>query len=112
MGEAMTFDGYQRASARTINTALNYHDQLANAGLGISDEAGEVAGLVKKMLFQGHPANPIKIASEMGDVLWYLALLATTMGFSLGDVAAANVKKLEQRYPCGFSREDSVNREE
>ena len=106
----MTFDAYQRASARTINTALNYYDQLANAGLGISDEAGEVAGLVKKMLFQEHPANPIKIADEMGDVLWYLALLATTMGFSLGDVAAANVKKLEQRYPRGFRPADSINR--
>ena len=106
----MTFDGYQKASARTINTDLDYQDQLANAGLGISDEAGEVAGLVKKMLFQGHPANPVLIADEMGDVLWYLALLATTMGFSLGDVAAANVKKLEQRYPRGFRAADSVNR--
>lgn len=106
----MTFDQYQRASARTINTDLGYQDQLANAGLGISDEAGEVAGLVKKMLYQGHPANPIKIANEMGDVLWYLALLATTMDFSLGDVAEANVKKLEQRYPKGFSAADSINR--
>jgi len=106
----MTFDQYQRASARTINTDLGYQEQLANAGLGISDEAGEVAGLVKKMLYQGHPANPIKIANEMGDVLWYLALLATTMGFSLGDVAEANVKKLEQRYPKGFSAADSINR--
>ena len=69
-----------------------------------------MAGLVKKMLYQGHPANPIKIANEMGDVLWYLALLATTMGFSLGDVAEANVKKLEQRYPKGFSAADSINR--
>lgn len=106
----MTFDQYQRASARTINTDLGYQEQLANAGLGISDEAGDVAGLVKKMLYQGHPANPIKIANEMGDVLWYLALLATTMGFSLGDVAEANVKKLEQRYPKGFSAADSINR--
>ena len=106
----MTFDQYQRASARTINTDLGYQDQLANAGLGISDEAGEVAGLVKKMLYQGHPANPIKIANEMGDVLWYLVLLATTMGFFLGDVAEVNVKKLEQRYPKGFSAADSINR--
>ena len=96
----MTFDAYQRASARTINTALDY----------ISDEAGEVAGVIKKMLYQGNPADPIKIADEMGDVLWYLALLATTMGFSLGDVAAANVKKLEARYPKGFRPEDSIDR--
>lgn len=106
----MTFDAYQRASARTINTDLGYQDQLANAGLGISDEAGEVAGLVKKMLYQGHQANATKLADEMGDVLWYLALLATTMGFSLGDVAAANVKKLEARYPKGFRAADSIGR--
>lgn len=106
----MTFDGYQKASKRTINYALPHHDQLANAALGISDEAGEVAGLVKKMLYQGHQANATKLADEMGDVLWYLALLATTMGFSLGDVAAANVKKLEARYPKGFRAADSIGR--
>ena len=111
MGEAMTFDEYQRASARTINTTLSQTDQLANAALGISGEAGEVAGLVKQALFQEHQLNPIKVASEMGDVLWYLALLATTMGFSLGSVAEANVKKLEARYPKGFRAADSVNRE-
>ena len=39
-----------------------------------------------------------------------LVLWATTMGFSLGDVAAANVKKLEARYPKGFRPEDSIDR--
>lgn len=106
----MTFDSYQRASARTINTDLGYQDQLANAGLGISDEAGEVAGILKKALFQEHGINAAELVAEMGDVLWYLALLATTMGFSLGDVAAANVKKLEQRYPKGFRAADSIGR--
>lgn len=67
MGEAMTFDEYQRASSRTINTALSQGDQLANAAMGISGEAGEVAGLVKKMLFQEHQLNPIKVARQLQD---------------------------------------------
>ena len=58
---SLSLDG-QLEYSRTINTDLGYQEQLANAGLGISDEAGEVAGLVKKMLYQGHPANPIKIS--------------------------------------------------
>lgn len=108
----MTFDAYQKASARTINYSLNHQLQLANAALGISDEAGEVAGIIKKVLYQDHPLDAVKLADEMGDVLWYLALLATTLGFSLGDVAAANVAKLEKRYPKGFRGEDSVGRSE
>lgn len=62
----MTFDAYQRASARTINTDLGYQDQLANAALGISDEAGEVAGLIKKVLYQEHPLDAVKLTDEMG----------------------------------------------
>ena len=37
------------------------------------------------------------IASEIGDVLWYCAVLADDLGISLGKIAADNEKKLAKR---------------
>lgn len=106
----MTFAQYQSACARTANPDLDANDALANAGLGISGEAGEVAGEIKKVLFQGHQIDVEHLVSEMGDVLWYIAALSTALGVSLADVASANIAKLRGRYPSGFRPVDSVQR--
>lgn len=93
--------------------ALTYseRDELT-AGLGIAGEAGECADLVKKNLLHGAPRNAEKMLLELGDVLWYLAMLAARYGFTLQDVADANVEKLCKRYPPDgrFSTAASVAR--
>ena len=48
----------------------------------------------------------------MGDCLWYLADIATTLEVDLSTVAAANIGKLVRRYPDGFSPERSINRDD
>jgi NTP pyrophosphatase (non-canonical NTP hydrolase) len=53
-----------------------------------------------------------KLRNELGDVLWYVATMASDLGIPLSDVASANVDKLRKRYPEGFSVERSVNRDE
>jgi NTP pyrophosphatase (non-canonical NTP hydrolase) len=80
------------------------------AGLGIAGEAGEVADLLKKHLGHGHELDREKLKKELGDVLWYTARIAMHFGFGLEDVARANVAKLRQRYPAGFSTEASKRR--
>jgi NTP pyrophosphatase (non-canonical NTP hydrolase) len=52
------------------------------------------------------------VRDELGDVLWYAAVLAHLAGVSLEDVATANVTKLQARYPAGFSNERSQGRAE
>lgn len=105
----MDFNQYQEAATRTANP----HDNaLANYGLGIAGEAGEVADLIKKYVFHGHDIDREDIKKELGDVLWYLSNIAETANISLEEIAIANIEKLKRRYPEGFNKEASVNRSE
>jgi len=54
--------------------------------------------------------NIAEIAEELGDILWYIAALATTLKLDLGEIAQQNIKKLKKRYPEGYSDERSRER--
>lgn len=75
--------------------------QLCLGGLGLAGEAGEFADHMKKVVYHGQELDPEVAKKELGDVLWYLAFAARTIGSSLQEVLEANVKKLEARYPGG-----------
>lgn len=105
----MTLNEYQRLAALTMfPDGGNF--PLVISGLGIAGEAGEVADQIKKEVGHGHPADVEKIEKELGDVLWYLADIATRYGLALNRIAQRNIEKLQQRYPEGFSSERSINR--
>lgn len=89
---------------------LNQRDRIANWALGLAGEAGEAANKIKKVLYHGHELDLTEITRELGDVLWYVAVLATELDITLEDVARENVAKLERRYPNGFSSYDSQHR--
>ena len=110
--DGMTANDYQRAALRTAS-GMNYedHGMLMNGILGLCGETGEVADLVKKATFQGHELDKEKLCEELGDVAWYLAVASHAAGFTLDQVLQGNVEKLKKRYPNGFSKERSVNRD-
>ena len=103
----MTANEYQKAAMRTASGRCY---DIANAAMGISGEAGEVTDLVKKAMFQGHDLSREKVVEELGDLMWYVALMAELIGVTLEDVMVANVEKLWRRYPDGFSERASVHR--
>lgn len=105
----MTGKEFQVAAMRTASS-IKTTDLLLNGILGLNGEAGEVADLVKKSLFQGHDLDYEKLADELGDVLWYVAITAQGIGLDLDQIMAKNVHKLWQRYPDGFEAERSINR--
>lgn len=105
----MTLDEYQQLAARTIGTRTPT-DQLANMAMGLAGEAGETADMLKKHLFHGKPLDQDELVKELGDVMWYVAGMATAIGASLDDIATRNVDKLRKRYPDGFSAEASAKR--
>ena len=107
--EAMTIEQYQQAAARTATGKCR---DLANAGLGLTGEAGEVADIIKKHLYQGHDLPRDKIVEELGDLMWYVALTASLIGVDLKAVMQVNIEKLWRRYPNGFRPEDSVHRKD
>lgn len=73
--------------------------------LGLAGETGEVLEKVKKVVRDhgGVVKSEVKeqLKKEMGDVLWYLAQLATELDLSLGEIAKSNIEKLESRLERG-----------
>ena len=97
------FNAYQRMAAKTAI----YPDEhrIMYPALGLAGEAGEVANKVKKLIRDGPDGRPDdwreQISSEIGDVLWYCAALATDLNLTLGMIAAQNEKKLSARKDAG-----------
>lgn len=104
---------YQVEAARTLTIEKDAKEaQLAVMGLGLAGESGEVIEMIKKHVGHGHALEQGKLQKELGDVLWYIAALATLTGLDLDEIAQANIDKLRARYPVGFSHEASRKRGE
>lgn len=106
------FDDYQSRALRTLPTGLSHKDMLNLGALGVCGESGEAGDVVKKYLFHGHELDRLKLQIELGDVLWYVAVLCHALGVNMSDVATGNVDKLKRRYPEGFSPTASRERTE
>jgi NTP pyrophosphatase (non-canonical NTP hydrolase) len=107
--EQIGFNDYQQSAMRTANKECK---NIANFGLGLVGEAGEVVEVIKKHLFHGHELDKDKLVKEMGDCVWYLALGCEILDVSLEEVINKNINKLKERYPNGFSFDKSINRKE
>lgn len=111
----LDFDTYQAES----RTTAQYPDMGRNPlfpTLGIAGEAGEVVEKVKKVwgVQDGvYTADDRRaVAKELGDVLWYMAQLATELHLSLQDIACMNIEKIRQRQRTSTIYGDGDNREQ
>lgn len=96
----MEFDEYQRAAMRTARDP-QAPDEFMHLVLGLVGEAGEIAEKVKKWV-RDKDSDPALLdrddmAAELGDVLWYAAVLANYLDLSFDDVAERNIAKLADR---------------
>ncbi|MCU1538650.1 MAG: hypothetical protein JWP82_3001 [Humibacillus sp.] len=96
----MDCDDYQRAALRTARPR-DAPDEFMHLVLGLVGEAGEIAEKVKKLV-RDQESDVARLdrddmAAELGDVLWYTAVLANFLDLSLGDIAQRNVDKLADR---------------
>lgn len=103
-------DSYQTLALTTANREGTAKTRLPNWSMGLAGESGELIDILKKHVYHGHALDMEAAKKELGDVLWYVAVLASELGFKLSEVAEANIEKLEKRYTNGFSREASINR--
>jgi len=113
MSTNLTFSKYQTISSKTSGAHQGLYGldaRLAVACLGLTGEAGEVGDYIKKVVGHGHRLDKEVVAKELGDVMWYVAEICSALKLDMGEVASGNVKKLERRYPDGFSKERSINR--
>lgn len=114
--DRLTANDFQRAAMRTVSEEnrdkFDGHGPLLDAALGLGGEAGECLDIVKKALFQGHELDREHLIEELGDVAWYLAFFCDVLHLTLEEVLQANIDKLKARYPDGFDKARSINREE
>lgn len=97
-------DDYQRLSRQTWSLIKTDH-AIVYPTLGLANEAGEVAGKVKK-IFRDRGGNISEedrdaLKQELGDVLWYLAQICTELDLALSEVASTNLAKLLSRVERG-----------
>lgn len=86
--------------------------RLDHGAAGVGSEAGEIAEHVKHVRFHGKALDKEHLIKEAGDLLWYLAEMATGLGTTLEEIADRNVAKLRARYPEGhFTVGRSENRD-
>lgn len=92
----MKFSDYQTEAKKTAVYPQGEWKGVYYTALGLAGEAGEVANKIKKHIRDG-VLNFDDIADEVGDVLWYCAMLAHELGYDLGTIAENNVVKLSSR---------------
>ena len=109
----MNFSDYQKLSRRTAGYPAIGHPIIYPV-LGLANEAGEVAGKIKKIFRDKGgvigEAEREALKAELGDVLWYIAQVCTELEIPLDDVAETNLAKLLDRQARGKIRGDGDNR--
>lgn len=122
--DRITFNQYQlRARATAIYPKIKIEQSDGSwsdavgwvyPALGLADEAGECLGKIKKLIRDKRglvgDLDRIAIKKEMGDVLWYLAQLATEFEEDLGSTAMDNLEKLGSRKERGVLGGSGDNR--
>lgn len=100
----MNFNEYQNKALKTAKYPVIGHGVIYPT-LGLANEAGEVAGKIKKVFRDKGgvigAAEREALKSELGDVLWYLAQVCTELEIPLEDVAVHNLEKLYSRLERG-----------
>ena len=107
------FTTYQKKSRRTWSRVKLDH-AIVYPTLGLVNEAGEVAGKVKKIFRDKNgiisDKDKTAIQGELGDVLWYLTQICTDLDISLQEVAEKNLQKLDRRLKAGTLKGEGDNR--
>jgi NTP pyrophosphatase (non-canonical NTP hydrolase) len=101
----MNFNEYQKLALRTNLAKEDKFKELMQHVLGLADEAGEVQSIFKKWIrdqdADSSKLDTEKIKKELGDVLWYIAVIAHDLDIPLDDLAETNIEKLSSRLDRG-----------
>lgn len=115
----MNFNEYQKLAKRTDTSSLKeekklFGNLLTYPTLGIAGESGEFADKIKKVFRDKRgkldDATKQNLMLELGDILWYVAKMARAIGFTLDEVAQANLHKITSRKKRGVLHGDGDHR--
>jgi NTP pyrophosphatase (non-canonical NTP hydrolase) len=96
----MDFHTYQEQSLQTDRIPTNDKIDIIVPLLGLAGETGELLNEYKKYLRDGNAHNPFKerVEGELGDLLWYIANIASKLDLNLEDIAKDNLNKCRDRW--------------
>ncbi|HEX5797651.1 MAG TPA: nucleoside triphosphate pyrophosphohydrolase family protein [Candidatus Saccharimonadales bacterium] len=110
----LDFDEYQKRALTTASTTNDEFKDIMHWILGVTGEAGEIAEKTKKIIRDKKgvisDADKAELSKEIGDVLWYLAVLAHHLDLSFEDIAKDNLEKLQSRKHRGMIGGSGDNR--
>lgn len=109
---------YQEQALRTeaANT-IGVMERMAPAAreihalLGLQTEVGELVDPFKKWVYYGRPVDFVNSREEIGDLLWYVAILCDCLGTTIDECQRVNIEKLRTRYPDKFTEDAAVFRD-
>lgn len=117
----MDADEYQKLALRTESTPTFCNDfqfdddlqmsRIIHAAMGISTESGEVMDILKKHFIYRKPIELSRFADEIGDLMWYCALMLDACGYSFPQVMEANIAKLKARFGDKFSADAALSKD-
>ena len=97
--------------------SLNLRDRCADQAsllhyaLGLVTESAEIADALKKHVAYGKPLDLVNIKEEVGDLLFYIARIVDTYGWTFEEVMETNINKLKARYGAKFTEAAALNRD-
>ncbi len=103
----MNLKEYQELCAKTAKKFETPKEEIMTWGLGITGEAGDIAGCIKKTFAHDNDQRQ-GIKENLGDTLWYMAMICNFFNWDMEEVLNQNIEKLKARYPKGeFTIEDA-----
>lgn len=110
----LDFDEYQKRALTTASTTDDEFKDIMHWILGVTGESGEIAEKAKKIIRDKKGVisaeDKAELGKEIGDVLWYLAVLAQHLGLSFDEIAQSNLDKLKSRKSRGVIGGSGDNR--
>jgi len=85
--------------------------RLLHAMIGLCTEGAEIQDQMKKHIFYGKDIDKVNLVEELGDLMWYVAIAADTLGVSLEEIMERNNAKLEARYGKVFTETAALTRD-
>ena len=102
----MNLKEFQEACRKTAKKFETKEKEILTWGLGIAGEAGDVASCIKKTFAHDNDQRE-GIKENLGDALWYAAMICNFFNWDFEEILKNNFEKLKKRYPQGFTIEDA-----
>lgn len=110
----MDIKNYLTESKKTLSEQFHAGDaktqKLLHAAIGLATEGGELLDQMKKVVYYGKELDCTNIKEELGDLMWYMAIMLRELDLDFEDVLEVNINKLKARYGDKFNVESALNR--